>query len=97
MGFTLYVDCYPTKGEEQPVHFVDLLAHAQGRVLAGYGVAHYRLIPDLYGGHAAVLQGLLQEILQETQPLEVAIRTGSPEANDAVALLDGLSAQTIRG
>ena len=97
MGFTLYVDCYPTKGLEQPVHFVDLLAEAQGRVLAGYGVSHYKLIPDLYGGNAAVLQGLLQEILQETAPTEVAIRTGSPEANDAVALLDGLSAQTIRG
>lgn len=97
-GYTLYLDCAPIKGNGQVLMFADLIAPVLSALQKEYGVAHYRLIKDLFGGAPAVFSTALQARI-EASPLlgGVAMSSGSIEAQDALEVMIANAAVVIRG
>ena len=94
LGYTLYIDCSPN---EETLGFTDVVGPAMEAVQAAYG-CHYRLIENLYGGNAAVLQQALQAHLVEAPPVgDIAVSLSSPEVRDVIEVLISGASRVVRG
>lgn len=95
---SLYVDCYPTSGSLPPVSSSALADYVNMAVEKEHGVAHYRLVPDTFGGAPALAQTILADKLdQEGWPPAIYVDSKTAEGRDLLPLLESLATLVVRG
>jgi hypothetical protein len=92
-GFTLYVDCIPTKGPRTVDQASSLIANAQERIAKELGAADYRLID--FGKGVPALIAFVDEQVDGTFDLTLDTRT--PEGAVLLETLTAKAAFVVRG
>lgn len=95
-GWTLYLDCAPTKGGSRAEHLADRLARVMLAFAAETGLSHYRL--SEYGkGPALFAEGFVRD-LDENPPVNgIVASTSSQEACDVLQALASRATVIVQG
>jgi hypothetical protein len=95
-GFTLYLDCYPTKGGEPVESGQDRIDRVLKTVLAETGKAHYKLIP--YGEGTGLFASLVARDLVDRPPTTaVYLSTKSVAALDCLHAFYAAAGKVVQG
>jgi hypothetical protein len=97
-GFTIYVDCYPTKGAAPPVLFDDWFRDLEREMAAvaleEEGAKHYMLLD--FAKQKALLAVKLEERLAAGVPAALVINSASFAARDALPILTPYASAIVR-